>query len=110
MDSVMSLISVVKTRIKRMILDDPRISVDEIHSALAMNDHHLSKIAISSIRGEFRHSLRFLIEQGVITADALKHKEIKDSLIGSGVRYREQKRPAPTSVRRKPYHKWHFPD
>jgi hypothetical protein len=78
MGSVMSLQSVVKTRVKKMILENPKISVDEIQSALEMNDHHLSRISISLIRGEFRHSLRFLIEEGLITASAVKHKEIKE--------------------------------
>jgi hypothetical protein len=91
-------------------LENPKISVDEIQSALEMNDHHLSKITISLIRGEFRHSLRFLIEEGLITASAVKHKEIKECMRGSGARYRDENRHATTRVRRKPYHKWHFPD
>jgi len=99
-----------KTLIKRMLIQNPTMSVDEISAALQEDDLHLSKIAISSIRAEFRHTLRFLVEEGVITAASLKHKEIKESLIRSGARYRRQKCFPTVRVPRKPYREWHFRD
>jgi hypothetical protein len=99
-----------KTLIKRMLMQKPTMSVDEISAALQEDDLHLSRIAISSIRAEFRHTLRFLIDEGVITAASLKYKEIKDSLIRSGARYRKQNCFPTIKVRRKSYREWHFPD
>jgi hypothetical protein len=99
-----------KTLIKRMLIQNPTMSVDEISAALQEDDLHLSKIAISSIRAEFRHTLRFLVEEGVITAASLKHKEIKESLIRSGARYRRQKCFPTVRVPRKQYREWHFRD
>jgi hypothetical protein len=49
-----------KTRIKTMIIEDPQITTDEIMMVLERDGVQISSLAVSSIRSNFRHSLRLL--------------------------------------------------
>lgn len=50
----------VKTRIKSIILKNPRISVDDLIDKLDEDADAVSRFLVCEIRREFRHSLKFL--------------------------------------------------
>ena len=62
----------IKVQIKKMVLKKPAISVDEIMERLSKDGTvKPSKLTISAIRSEFRHSLFVLRDAGVL-ADSIK--------------------------------------
>lgn len=56
----------VKAEIKQLLLDDPSISADAIIEKLAKRGTPPSKFTVASIRADFRHSLKFLIQKGLL--------------------------------------------
>src|SRR5215207_2694123 len=52
--------------IRRMLLDDIDMSLDEVMDRLAENDITPSRIAVSGIRDDFRDTLRFLAREGLL--------------------------------------------
>lgn len=50
----------VKNTIKRLILENPQVSVDDIAAVITKQGVTASRLTISGIRSEFRHTLRFL--------------------------------------------------
>ncbi len=59
----------VKVRIKRAIMKNPQISTEELIEQLSKGGQKVSKVTVGGIRSEFRHSLKFLIQD-----DHLKSK------------------------------------
>lgn len=60
----------IKVQIKKMVLKKPSISVDEIMERLSKDGTvKPSKLTISAIRSEFRHSLFVLRDQNALSAD-----------------------------------------
>jgi hypothetical protein len=55
----------IKTKVKLMVLNDPRITTDEIVERLGIDSQAISKILVSNIRMEFRSTLKLLKEQRV---------------------------------------------
>lgn len=53
----------VKNKIKDLIIDTPSISVEDLVKKLGKNAQ-VSKVTVSNIRAEFRHSLKRLEERG----------------------------------------------
>jgi (p)ppGpp synthase/HD superfamily hydrolase len=66
---------VVRSAIKRLLLADQTMSVNEIQAALLHDGLRVSRLTISSIRSEFRHTIRVLQEEGLM--DQLKPKPKK---------------------------------
>jgi hypothetical protein len=59
-----------KKHIKLMILRDPSISVEDLQLRLqTKHGLHVSITTLEGIRSEFRHSLRLLQQQGLLTLD-----------------------------------------
>jgi hypothetical protein len=56
-----------KDLIKLLIMRDLGMSVDDIAAALEREGRQLSKFAVSSIRQDFRRTLRLLHDAGVIS-------------------------------------------
>jgi hypothetical protein len=54
----------VKVAIKDAIIDDPDISVEAIVKKLGKGGADVSKVTVSNVRAEFRHSLKLLKERG----------------------------------------------
>jgi hypothetical protein len=55
----------IKTKVKLMVLNDPRITTDEIVERLGIDSQAISRILVSNIRAEFRSTLKLLKEQRV---------------------------------------------
>lgn len=56
----------VKVVIKRMVLADPKVPVDDVMDELAKRGGTPSRMTVSGIRAEFRHSLKFLKSVGAL--------------------------------------------
>ncbi len=61
--------SEIKTEIKRLIYDRPRITVSELQMKMQSLGIKMSIVLISNIRAEYRHTIRFLIAQGATGLD-----------------------------------------
>lgn len=59
----------IKNRIKRMILKKPKMSADELFEKLKDEGEAPSKMTVSGIRAEFRHTIRLLKEDGWLSKD-----------------------------------------
>jgi hypothetical protein len=59
----------VKVRIKRAILKDPTISLEDLCNQLSKGGTKISKVTTAGVRSEFRHSLRVLQQEGLIKID-----------------------------------------
>lgn len=57
----------IKVQIKKMVLKKPTISVDEIEERLGKDGTKPSRLTISAIRSEFRHSLFVLRDAGALS-------------------------------------------
>jgi hypothetical protein len=62
----------LKVRVKRIMLNNPDISVPEIMDELDGQGLSPRRTTVMNIRNEFRHSLRFLQAEGYLTADLSK--------------------------------------
>jgi hypothetical protein len=63
----------VKKQIKVMALREPDLRLDQIQVRLHKNKNvHVSKIMIANVRGQFRHSLKLLLQDGIIDPEALQ--------------------------------------
>lgn len=56
----------VKVRIKKAILKDPTISLEDLVAQLSKGGTKISKITTAGVRSEFRHSLRVLVQEGFL--------------------------------------------
>lgn len=56
----------VKVRIKELVIADPLISVEGIVEQLGKAGGEVSRVTVSNIRAEFRHSLKVLQEHGLL--------------------------------------------
>lgn len=59
----------VKVRIKKAIIKDPQISLEDLCALLSKGGTKISKITTAGVRSEFRHSLRVLQQEGLIKID-----------------------------------------
>jgi hypothetical protein len=55
-----------KALIKQLVLDHPDMPVREIAERVGRSGQSASLVAVSNIRAEFKHSLKFLTERGLI--------------------------------------------
>ncbi len=62
----------LKARIKRIMLNNPDISVAELMEELDYQGLSPRKTTVESIRNEFRHSLKFLQAEGYLKMDLSK--------------------------------------
>ena len=107
-----------KTAIKLMLLKDPSMSVDDLEQALRREgyDPTPTRLAIASIRSEFRDTLKLLKREGRIEID-LYRERTREGAVGLGLpmpasrktRQREKRtkiaRDLPRKRRIRP---WHF--
>ena len=56
----------VKAKIKSMIMKKPDITADEIVAKLSANGADISRLTVTAVRSEFRHSLRCLKQEGYL--------------------------------------------
>lgn len=54
----------VKVNIKKCVIENPKVSVDEIFKKLGGTKAKMSRVTISNIRADFRHSLKVLQQEG----------------------------------------------
>jgi hypothetical protein len=54
-----------RTAIKRILLEQPDLSVEEIEQELRRQGYELTKVAIQSIRKDFRATLKLLKSEGI---------------------------------------------
>jgi hypothetical protein len=54
----------VKVRIKRLVIGDPNISLEDLMGRLTKSGDKMSRMTVSAVRSETRHTLRVLHEQG----------------------------------------------
>jgi hypothetical protein len=54
----------IKDRIKALVWKNPSVGVDDLMEKLAKNGPTPSRLTVSSIRSEFRHSLKWLVRNG----------------------------------------------
>lgn len=54
----------VKVAIKKAIIEDPEITVDALIKKLGKGGAPVSKVTVSNVRAEFRHTLKFLKSEG----------------------------------------------
>lgn len=59
----------IKVQIKKLLLKKPDMSVDDIVAAIAKKGDAPSRFTVSSIRSEFRHSLKVMKAEGLIDID-----------------------------------------
>jgi hypothetical protein len=62
----------LKVMVKRIMLNNPDISVAELMDELDWQGLSPRKPTVATIRNEFRHSLKFLQAEGYLTADLSK--------------------------------------
>jgi len=62
-----------KDKIKQLVFDDPDIDVDAIVKKLGKGGAKVSRVTVSNIRAEYRHTVRFLKRQGIRGLDGKKH-------------------------------------
>lgn len=56
----------LRTEVKRMLAANPDIGLDEIMRRLKRYDVTVSRISVSAIMTEFRHSMRIMREAGLL--------------------------------------------
>lgn len=54
----------IKTTIKKLIYDNPRITISELQAELKERRIKISTVTLSNIRAEYRHTVKFLSERG----------------------------------------------
>lgn len=54
----------IKTKIKRLIYDNPRITVRQIQAEMKDDRIRISTVTLSAIRTEYRHTVKFLRTRG----------------------------------------------
>ena len=59
----------IKTRIKEMLLDNPKVRSTEIYDKLCSEGIKPSPHTVTGIRSEFRHTLRVLKSRGLLKTD-----------------------------------------
>ena len=59
----------IKTRIKEMLLDNPKVRSTEIYDKLSSEGIKPSHHTVTGIRSEFRHTLRVLKSRGLLKED-----------------------------------------
>jgi len=62
----------LKVMVKRIMLNNPDISVPEIMDELDCQGLSPRRTTVTNIRNEFRHSLKFLQAEGYLKADLSK--------------------------------------
>ena len=72
----------VATRIRQLLLDDPKLSVEDIQIALGLT--RTARLYVDTIRREFLDTLKFLQAKGVIGGHS-RHLRV-----GSGLKYRDR--------------------
>lgn len=58
----------VKNRIKKIVFENPNFTADQVYDALVAAGEAPSRMTVSGIRAEFRHSLKFLDSIGALVA------------------------------------------
>jgi hypothetical protein len=101
-----------KTIIKKLMLRDPLISIDELDARLREDGHKVSRIAISAVRDHFRDALKLLMQEGLIKDGSGKQRLIKAGFKRKLVYgYREKPRDdlsPPGGKKKKRWKPWHF--
>jgi hypothetical protein len=103
------------TLIKKMLLSDPDLTVREIDARLREQDIKITRITISTIKSGFRHTLKVLIDLGLVSATVLEPKEPAPvwPLPRRATRQATRKRRAASKYddlrpRRRPFREWNF--
>lgn len=63
----------IKVQIKKALLKDPRMSVEKLMEKLTKGSDVPSRLTVAGIRAEFRHTLKFLKQEGI---EGVKHLEL----------------------------------
>jgi hypothetical protein len=96
------------TLIKKMLLADPNLDVVEIDERLREQGMKMTRITISNIRSGFRHSLRVLIEEGLLPASVLEPTRPERAALPKRRRLSAGDGP-PRPTTRREVREWHFP-